>query len=41
MQDLQSLEAEITANLNAANDLDAVEAFRIAELGKKKDVLAC
>lgn len=35
MQDLQTLETEITANITAAADLDAVEALRIAELGKK------
>ena len=35
MQDLQTLETEITANLAAATDLDLVEAIRIAELGKK------
>ncbi len=35
MQDLQSLETEITANLAGAADLDAVENIRIAELGKK------
>ena len=35
MQDLQTLETEITANIGAANDLDSVEAIRIAELGKK------
>ena len=35
MQDLQSLEQEITANLVAAEDLDVVENIRITELGKK------
>ena len=35
MQDLQSLETEITANISAATDLDAVESIRITELGKK------
>lgn len=35
MQDLQSLEKEITANLAAAEDLDVVENIRITELGKK------
>lgn len=35
MQDLQSLETEITANITAATDMDALEALRIAELGKK------
>jgi phenylalanyl-tRNA synthetase alpha chain len=35
MQDLLSLKTEIIANITAAVDLDAVEAIRIAELGKK------
>lgn len=35
MQDLQTLETEITTNIGAANDLDSVEEIRIAELGKK------
>lgn len=35
MEDLQTLETEITANLADATDLDAVENIRIAELGKK------
>ena len=35
MQDLQSLETEITANIDAANDLDGLENIRITELGKK------
>ncbi len=35
MQDLQTLETEITKNLSAAADLETVENIRISELGKK------
>lgn len=35
MQDLQTLESEITGNIKAADDLDALEVIRITELGKK------
>ena len=41
MQDLQTLETEITTNIGAANDLDSVEAIRIAELGKKVMIVGC
>ncbi|MBT5072587.1 MAG: phenylalanine--tRNA ligase subunit alpha [Kordiimonadaceae bacterium] len=35
MQDLQTLESEIAANIKAATDLEQLEVIRIAELGKK------
>ncbi len=35
MQDLQTLESEINANITAAADIDALESLRINELGKK------
>ena len=35
MEDLQVLEQELTATVNAANDLNSLEDIRVAALGKK------
>ncbi|MCG8490637.1 MAG: phenylalanine--tRNA ligase subunit alpha [Sneathiellales bacterium] len=38
MQDIETLESEILTKISAAGDLDALEAVRIAALGKKGEV---
>ncbi|NNF79393.1 MAG: phenylalanine--tRNA ligase subunit alpha, partial [Rhizobiales bacterium] len=40
MSDLQALETEITAAIEAAGDMAALEAVRVASLGKKGSVSA-
>ena len=40
LEQIASLEAEITGEINATSDLDALEAVRVSALGKKGRVTA-